>query len=268
MKALPANSTTDMPAALGLIRNLRHELTTAFVVAGLITLFVNLGLLFVPVYDMILYDRILRSKNMDTLTVLTIGCIAGMVLYGVLEFCRTSVFLVMADRLARRLNLPALQAAFGKSLGGEASNGAQAMRDINALRLFVASPTAAIPLDVLWTPVLVAVLFLLHPAYGVYGLLCAGILLRSRFSPMYGRAKICCRRMGRPRARSTICPRRYARPSSSRAWECCPMSRTAGTATKARCSTFSGSHPAATKHALPSPRSRAWQCRPASSLSA
>ncbi len=176
MKALPANSTTDMPAALGLIRNLRHELTTAFVVAGLITLFVNLGLLFVPVYDMILYDRILRSKNMDTLTVLTIGCIAGMVLYGVLEFCRTSVFLVMADRLARRLNLPALQAAFGKSLGGEASNGAQAMRDINALRLFVASPTAAIPLDVLWTPVLVAVLFLLHPAYGVYGLLCAGIL--------------------------------------------------------------------------------------------
>jgi ATP-binding cassette subfamily C protein len=178
MKRLPA-STAVRPgehSALGLIRSLRRELATAFVVAGLITLFVNLGLLFVPLYDMILYDRILQSKNMDTLTILTIGCVAGMTLYGILEFCRSSVFSVMADRLATRLNLPALQAAISKSLGGGASVGAQSMRDINELRLFAAGPASAIPLDVLWTAALVAVLFLLHPAYGIYGLLCAGIL--------------------------------------------------------------------------------------------
>ncbi len=176
MKSLLSSSAADTPTALELIRGMRRDFTMAFVVAGLITVFVNLGLLFVPVYDMILYDRILQSKNMDTLTMLTIGCVAGMVLYGVLEFCRSSVFGVMADRLARRLNLPALQAAVGKSLASEASTGAQVTRDINELRLFVAGPASAIPLDVLWTPALVGVLFLLHPAYGVYGLLCAGIL--------------------------------------------------------------------------------------------
>src|SRR5260370_7794187 len=102
---------------------------------------------------------------MDRLGVLAMGCVAGMVLYGVLEFCRSSVFLVMADRLARRLNLPALQAAVGKSLASEASTGAQGMRDINDLRLFLAGPTSAIPLHLLRTPALVPVLLPLHPPY-------------------------------------------------------------------------------------------------------
>ncbi len=165
-----------MRKAQPLLRSLKRELATAFVAGGAITLFVNLGLLFVPLYDMILYDRVLQSKNMDTLTMLAIGCVVGMGLYGILEFCRSAVFLVMADRLARRLNLPVLQAAVAESIEGGAAAAAQTMRDINELRLFVAGPIAAIPLDLLWQPALAAVLFLLHPAYGAYALFCAGIL--------------------------------------------------------------------------------------------
>jgi ATP-binding cassette subfamily C protein len=164
------------PASRQLLRRLRRELATAFAAGGAITLFVNLGLLFVPLYDMILYDRVLQSRNMDTVTVLSLGCVAGMALYGILEFCRSAVFSVMADRLARRLNLPVLQAAVAKSLGGGASPASQAMRDINELRLFVSGPAAAIPLDLLWLPALLAVLVLLHPLYGVYGVVCAAIL--------------------------------------------------------------------------------------------
>jgi ATP-binding cassette subfamily C protein len=164
------------PAPLQLLPRLRHELAVAFATGGAITLFVNLGLLFVPLYDMILYDRVLQSQNMDTLTVLSIGCVAGMALYGILEFCRSAVFAVMADRLARRVNLPVLQAAVAKSLTGGTVSASQAVRDVNELRLFVSGPAAAIPLDILWLPALLAVLVLLHPAYGAYGVLCAASL--------------------------------------------------------------------------------------------
>src|SRR5436305_8141243 len=99
---------TAAAAPLSLLKRLRRELTLGFACAGLVTLFVNLALLFVPLYDMILYDRVLQSKNLDTVTLLTIGCCAGMALYGLLEFCRSTIFLVMAGRLARRLNVPAL----------------------------------------------------------------------------------------------------------------------------------------------------------------
>ena len=152
------------------LADLRTRLGGAFAFAGIITLFANIGLMFVPLYDMILYDRVLQSKNMDTVTMLTIGVAAGMAIYGVLEFCRSSLFVIIADRLARRLNIPTLQAAIAKSLSGSASAAAQAMRDLNQLRLFASGPAAAIPLDLLWSPMLLAVLYLLHPAYGAYGL--------------------------------------------------------------------------------------------------
>jgi len=176
----PSRASAEQPetpsSAGDLLKRLRRELSVIFLIAGAITLFVNIGLLFVPIYDMILYDRLLQSKNMDTITLLTIGVAASMVIYGALEFCRASVFVVLADRLARRLNLPTLQAAMAKSLEGASSVAAQAMRDLNELRLFVSGTAATVPLDLIWTPALLVVLFLLHPAYGIFALLCAGAL--------------------------------------------------------------------------------------------
>ena len=160
----------------GPIARLRRRLIAAFLLAGTVTLFINLGMLFVPLYDMILYDRVLASKNMDTVTMLTVGVAVGMCVYGALEFCRSSIFVIIADRIAHSLNIPTLQAAIGKSLTGGASAAAQAMRDLNQLRLFASGPAAAIPLDLLWSPALVAVLYLLHPAYGIYGASCAAAL--------------------------------------------------------------------------------------------
>ncbi|HYM33344.1 MAG TPA: type I secretion system permease/ATPase [Candidatus Cybelea sp.] len=159
------------------ISGLKRELAGGFLAATVITLFVNVSMLFVPLYDMILYDRVLQSRNMDTIATLTIGCMVGMALYGIVEFFRSSIFVVLADRMARRLNIPTLQAALGKSLAGGASASQQAMRDLNELRMFMSGIAAVVPLDALWTPALVAVLFLLHPAYGIYGLICAAVLL-------------------------------------------------------------------------------------------
>jgi ATP-binding cassette subfamily C protein len=159
-----------------LLRRTRAEFLRAFLVAGAVTLFVDLGMLFVPLYDMQLFDRVLQSRNMDTLTMLSVGCVAGMAIYGVLEFCRSCVFLVMGDRLARRLNIPALKAAVARSLGGDPSAAAQALRDLNDLRLFVTGGSVAIPLDLMWVPALLTVLFLLHPAFGIYAACGATVL--------------------------------------------------------------------------------------------
>ena len=79
-----------------MLRRLRNEIATAFCMAGIVTLFVNLGMLFVPLYDMILYDRVLQSRNMDTITMLTVGVVIGMTIYGVLEYLRSAIFVVIA----------------------------------------------------------------------------------------------------------------------------------------------------------------------------
>jgi ATP-binding cassette subfamily C protein len=111
------------------------------------------------------------------MTALTVGCAIGMAIFGILEFCRSCIFIVLSDRLARRFNIPTLKAAIGQALAGDSAAGGQALRDLNELRHFVTGPSAAIPLEILWTPALVTVLFMLHPGYGVYGIGCAAILL-------------------------------------------------------------------------------------------
>lgn len=157
-------------------RQLRDALRGAFAYAGLLTLFINIAMLFVPLYSMILFDRVLQSKSYDTLTMLSLVCVVGMVIYGSLEFYRNMIFMVMADKLTRGLNIATLRASITRSLSGDPATGAQAVRDIDALRMFASSSSPIVSLDLLWTPIILFVLHLLHPWYGIYALACAALL--------------------------------------------------------------------------------------------
>ncbi|MBI2235737.1 MAG: type I secretion system permease/ATPase [Magnetospirillum sp.] len=161
----------------GLVAATQRELAAAFAFAAILTVFVNLASLVVPLYDMQLYDRILLSRSMDSLAALSVFCLLGMGLYAVLEFLRSSLFLVMGDRLARRFDVATLRAALARSLDGEPGAAAQALRDLNDLRNFVIGSAVAVPLDLMWSPALLAVLTMLHPLYGLYGAVCALVLL-------------------------------------------------------------------------------------------
>jgi ATP-binding cassette subfamily C protein len=107
---------------------------------------------------------------------LSIVCVFGMLIYGCLEFCRSMIFIAIADKLTRSLNIPTLRASIARSLSGEPSVAAQAVRDLDALRMFASSYAPIVSLDLVWTPIIITVLYLLHPWYGHYALLCAGIL--------------------------------------------------------------------------------------------
>ena len=160
-----------------ILRSTLREIGGAFAFAAALSLFVNLASLTVPIYDMQLYDRVMLSRNMDTLTGLSVMCLLGMILYATLEYFRNSLFLVMGDRLARRLDIPSLRAALARSLDGEAAAASQALRDINDLRNFTIGGTATIVLDLLWTPILLGVLLMLHPWYGYFALASALVLV-------------------------------------------------------------------------------------------
>ncbi|WP_448190940.1 type I secretion system permease/ATPase [Azospirillum sp. sgz301742] len=165
-----------LPPRGSVLRKVLFELAAGFGFAAVVTVFLNIALLTVPLYDSVLYDRVLLSRNMDTLSALSVLCVLGMVLYGALYFLRSGLFLALGHRMAHRMNVPVLQAAMLRSLDGEPSAAAQALRDINDLRLFVTGSTVTVPLDLLWSPALVTVLFLLHPVFGFYAVGCATML--------------------------------------------------------------------------------------------
>ena len=160
-----------------LIRSLQRSFVGGLAYAGFLSLFVNLLLLIVPLFMMQVQDRVVVSRSYDTLTMLLVIAVGGLVLYGVVEFIRSLTFQAMASIFARQLNLPALQAAVSASLEQGSGQATQAIRDLNDIRYFIASSSIATPLEAAWSPIFLVVLFALHPVYGLVGIVSLVILL-------------------------------------------------------------------------------------------
>src|SRR6478752_716393 len=161
----------------GLIRELQRSFAGGLAYAAFLSFCVNILLLTVPMFMVQVQDRVIVSRSFDTLTMLLVIAIAGLVLYGVIEFIRSLTFQTMASGFARRLNLPALEAAVSASLEQGSAQATQAIRDLNDIRYFIASSAIATPLEAAWSPLFLAVLFAFHPVYGLVGAISLVILL-------------------------------------------------------------------------------------------
>ncbi len=149
-----------------LFRSTLRHLSRGMVFTAVLSCFVNLLMLIVPLYTMQVYDRVMTSRSTDTLIMLAIVAVGGLMLYAVLDYIRTRVFLIMGDVIGRRLNVPTLEAAVIDTLHGTSKNSTQAIRDLNDLRSFVTGSAITVPLELMWVPLFLIVLFLLHTVYG------------------------------------------------------------------------------------------------------
>lgn len=153
-----------------------------------ITGFYSVLSLTVPVFDYIVNHRVTESRSLDTLTIAAGIALFCMCAYGILEYARAQVGLVLADRLSRLLTVPALDAVVGS---GASPLAAQAVRDVIDLRNFTSGNTMATIADLLWSPFFVLVLFRLHPFYG-WGTIVSGMvmLLYSAYSDRATRGRL------------------------------------------------------------------------------
>ena len=144
--------------------------------AGFIGFFVNLLYLSLPLYQAQIFDRVISSANFDTLAALTMIVAFMFIFQAMLDFLRSRLLLVTAARLSTTLGRPVFQAAVENALKSGTATAATAMRDLNGLRGFVAGGAITLPMDMAFTPILLVVLSLLHPLYGLVGLCGAGLL--------------------------------------------------------------------------------------------
>ncbi|CAO3433733.1 type I secretion system permease/ATPase [Azospirillum doebereinerae] len=155
-------SSADRP----LLTQAYRKIGQGLLLAGVLSLFVNVLMLVVPLYTMQVYDRVMSSRSLETLTMLAIIAVGALALYGVLDFIRARAFLVTGAVIAHRFNVPALEASIVDALGGGTRNAGQTMRDLNDLRAFMTSSAVTAPLELAWAPIFLVILFLLHPVYG------------------------------------------------------------------------------------------------------
>jgi ATP-binding cassette subfamily C protein len=157
------------------------HLRKGVIYAGFLSFFIAALQMTVPLFMLQVYDRVLNSRSLDTLMMLVLVAVGGLIVLGLLDFVRSRVFLVLSESLTRRLSLPVTRAAMERHLAGEADAPAQASRDVGELRSFLANPSAAAPLEALWSPLFLVVLFLLHPLFGLLALISGVVLVALGF---------------------------------------------------------------------------------------
>ncbi|KOF20967.1 ABC transporter ATP-binding protein [Ensifer adhaerens] len=145
--------------------------------AALLSVCISLLQLTIPLFMLQIHDRVLNSQSFDTLTMLTLLAISALVVYGVLDLIRALAFQAMGSAIVRRLNAPVLASAVQASVNQGLSRAAQSLRDLSELRGFLTSSAVVAPLDAAWSPIFLGALFLLHPLFGLIGVVSIALLV-------------------------------------------------------------------------------------------
>jgi len=126
---------------------------------------VNLLLLVSAIYMLQVYDRVLSSGSMDTLLWLTIGALAALAFYGLLEQARRLILSRASLWLETELSGPVIRGAMAARLAGTVPDAG--LRDVADLRGFIGGQAILAFFDAPWTPVFIAFIWLVHPALGL-----------------------------------------------------------------------------------------------------
>ncbi len=140
------------------------------------TLATNVLVLAVPIYLFQISDRVLTSRSLDTLIMLTIVIVGAILLQAIFDAIRRFILMRTAVEVAVQLGAPILSAAATASLN---SNGReyQTLGDLQQVRSFLVSRTLLSFLDAPLAPLFVLAVFLVHPHLGSIVIATALLLL-------------------------------------------------------------------------------------------
>ncbi len=132
----------------------------------ILTCATNMLVLAIPIYLFQISDRVLTSRSIDTLIMLTVVIAGAVILQAIFDAVRRFILMRTAVEVAVQLGAPVLSAAAHSSLH---DNGReyQTLGDLQMLRSFLVSGTLISFLDVPFAPLFIVVIFMVHPHLGL-----------------------------------------------------------------------------------------------------
>lgn len=144
------------------------------------TIAINVLLLAIPLYLFQISDRVLTSRSIDTLVMLSIVVVGAVLLQAFMDSIRRFILMRTAVELEVQLGAPILSAAARASLHGSGKD-YQILQDLQSLRSFLTSGTLIAFLDAPLMPLFVVVVYLVHPHLGIIIMVCCAVLFLIAF---------------------------------------------------------------------------------------
>ena len=126
---------------------------------------VNLLILSMPIYLFQLSDRVLTSRSVDTLIMLSLIVVGAILAHVFVDMMRRIILMRIAVDAESKLGAPVLAAAAKASQAGS-SREFQTLSDLQQIRSFLTGPVLLMMLDAPVAPVYLLVVYLIHPHLG------------------------------------------------------------------------------------------------------
>jgi len=150
---------------------------SAFAAVGVFSLFINLLMLLPAIYMLQIYDRVMSSRSMETLYMISLIILVMFIVMGILQVVRSRILVRVSVKLDRDLQDRIFDAMFRESLVRPGSDSAQAMSDASTVRQFLTGPGLLAFFDAPWVPIYLAVMFMFDFWLGMYGVAALAILV-------------------------------------------------------------------------------------------
>lgn len=151
----------------------RHE----FYVVGLFSMVANLLMLTPTIYLLQVFDRVMLSQSELTLLLVSLLALFFFSVMAFAEWVRSRLLVRAGVRFDALINTRVFKAGFEASLNQAGRNPREAFSDLINLRQFMTGQGVIAFFDAPWTPIYIAVCWLLHPWLGMLAILFALILV-------------------------------------------------------------------------------------------
>ena len=131
------------------------------------SLCINILTLATPLYMLAIYDRVMTSRSEATLGAITIATVATLSLMAVFDLFRSIVFARASATFYAELEARVYAGCRRWALAGGSVRRVRPLEDLENVRAFLASPTPAALLDVIFVPLFMVVLFIIHSTLGI-----------------------------------------------------------------------------------------------------
>ena len=155
-----ADNPTSLSKALARCR-------VSFLAVATFSFGINMLMLTIPIYMLQLIQNVIPNRSTDTLLLLTGIVVGGLFVLSMLEAIRDRILVYIGYWLDQQIAGDVLGSSILRSNRRGRSPSIRGLRDLATLRGFLTGSGLLPILDVPWTPIFIAVIFMLHPVIGI-----------------------------------------------------------------------------------------------------
>ncbi|MCP4385158.1 MAG: ATP-binding cassette domain-containing protein, partial [Hyphomicrobiales bacterium] len=145
--------------------------------AAVLSMFINLLALTLPLYMLQVFTHVLVSESAPTLVLITIIALIALAIWGVLSEVRARILRLLGDKIDILLGERVQRAMIAHATTSNEMRTAGGLKDLATLRTSIGSNQTAAIFDAPWAPLFLLVVYLLSPTLGIIAACGAGLLI-------------------------------------------------------------------------------------------